>query len=80
MKELFCVCCQKKTEHAFSVAKQEFHAICSACQHVVKFPKVASAQELQGMIYLHNEHNIPVITAAKEEELNAEMQGLLKSL
>jgi len=79
MKTMFCDTCQKPTDHTLSVAGKEFHATC-ACGHFVKFPKVASAQELQALIDAHNRDNVPVVTAAKEQELQDEMQGILNGL
>lgn len=84
--QLFNALQNQMAEAEMSAVGNEFHARFTWQQgdetktHVVKFPKVDSAAELQAMIDKHNAVNGPKVLAEEIEAQNAEMNDVLNAL
>lgn len=84
--KLFNVLQNQMADAEMSVVGNEFHATFTWLQgeeerkHVVKFPKVETAAELQALIDRHNEVNKPAVLAEHIEAEQAEMNEILNSL
>lgn len=79
---LFCGRCNTVTDQQIGPVGNEFVSTCQTegCGHTLKFPKVATAAELQTMIDQHNADNKPAVTAVDVANENQAMLDLLDAL